>query len=129
MRLYRVRFNLVGLQLIEKRKPVEDALVMFNLTHSGVETIVDRANLGLDFEHDRVKVLYSFRLKADGTRTVLDNGNIAESDINQVATSYAAPGPFTEWTVSMAGTDFTNVDIGHVTQAYFVFCGTNYPFR
>ena len=127
--MYRVRFNLVGLQLKKKEKPVEDALVMFNLTHGGIETIVDRANRGLDFEHDRVKVLYSFRLKSDGTRTVLDNGNIAESDINQVATSYAAPGPFTEWTVDMAGTDFANVDVKDVTQAYFDFCGTNYPFR
>ncbi|OJJ42655.1 hypothetical protein ASPZODRAFT_169945 [Penicilliopsis zonata CBS 506.65] len=130
VRLYRVRFQMKGLKLnTSKRQPAEEALVKFTLTHGGHETLVDRANLGMDFDHDPVRVLYSFRLHADGTQTVLDNGNVAESDINQVATSYAAPGPFAEWTISMAGSDFDNLDLTHVTGAYFDFCGTNYAFK
>ena len=126
VRIYRVRFGLTGLKTASALPKDKDALVKFTLRHGGSEVIVNRSNAGFEFEHDPVSTVFSFRVNGLGTKSVLDNGNIGESDLNQTATSYAALGPFTEWTVSMAGTEFARLDLSSVTEAYFDFCGTNY---
>ncbi|GJJ09105.1 hypothetical protein Clacol_003327 [Clathrus columnatus] len=102
IRLYRIRFVLVGLKALTKSKK---ALVQFTLTQGGNETIMDRSNAAYKFEHDPVSTVFSFRVDDKGIRYILDNGNIGESNINELATSYAAPGPFAEWTISMKGTE------------------------
>ena len=61
----------------------------------------------------------------------LDNGNIGGADVNQVASSYAAPGPFAEWRVTgsfeQANVDLLGLlDFSQVTDAYFDFFGTDY---
>ena len=126
VRIYRVRFGFTGLAV--KNSKLE--LVKVDLKHSGEETIVDRLNSGHKFVHDAVKAIYSFNLDSDGLIKVEDNGNIGEADVGHVATSYAAIGPFTDdWEVSLKNsTDLDHLDFSKVTEAYFDFCGTNYPF-
>ncbi|GJJ13687.1 hypothetical protein Clacol_007943 [Clathrus columnatus] len=128
IRIYRVRFALTGLKTSTSLPAGRDALVVFKLTHGGNETILDRSNAAFEFRHEPVSTIFSFRLDGGGYKSVLDNGNIGQSDINEVATSYAAPGPFSEWTVNMKGTDWKHLDVGKVTDGYFDFCGTNYTF-
>ncbi|GJJ09108.1 hypothetical protein Clacol_003330 [Clathrus columnatus] len=126
IRIYRVRFVLAGLKASAESKK---ALVQFTLTQGGNETIMDRSNAAYKFEHDPVSTIFSFRVDDKGTRSILDNGNIGESNINELATSYAAPGPFAEWTISMKGTEWENLDTSEITDGYFDFCGTNYTFN
>ncbi|KAK0703601.1 hypothetical protein B0T26DRAFT_757133 [Lasiosphaeria miniovina] len=128
VRVYRVRFRLTGLAPASSLKKDEDALVRFTLRQGGRETLVDRSNAKFEFDHDEVSTVFSFRVNGAGDTTPLDNGNIAGSDIDNMATSYAAPGPFAEWTVDMSGTEFDKLDVTGVTEAYLDFCGTNYAY-
>ena len=91
-----------------------------------METVVDKLNAAHKYTHDQIAIVYSFNLLSDGTVQVLDDGNIAQADVNEVATTYAAPGPFTDWTVSLADSDVNHLDFSGVKDAYFDFCGTNY---
>ncbi|KAH7885570.1 hypothetical protein F5I97DRAFT_1413611 [Phlebopus sp. FC_14] len=126
VRVYRARFGFTGLKTASGVN--EDVRVIVTLTHGGNETIVNRSNEAIHFEHNPVSTLYSFRMRGDKVTSVMDNGNIGQADINQTATSYAAPGPFAEWTVDLDGTEFEKLDFSGVTEAFFDFCGTNYAF-
>lgn len=120
-----MRFGFTGLA-VKESNPV---LVMVNLKHGGEETIVDRLSSGHEFVHDSVTAVYSYNLSSDGSITVEDNGNIGEADVDQVATSYAAIGPFTDdWEISLKNSRLNHLDFSNVTEAYFDFCGTNYSF-
>ena len=123
--MYRARFGFTGLKLAPLAK---SARITVRMVHRGVETIVDRLNAAHKFTHDQIAIVYSFNLLSDGSVQVLDDGNIAQADVNEVATSYAAPGPFTDWTVSLADSDVNHLDFSGVKDAYFDFCGTNYAF-
>ncbi|GJJ09136.1 hypothetical protein Clacol_003358 [Clathrus columnatus] len=125
IRLYRIRFGLTGLRASTTDKK---ARVQFKLIHGGNETIFDRSNAAFQFKHEPVSTIFSFRVDDKGNRFVVDNGNVEESDAGRVVTSYAAPGPFTEWTISMKGTEWDSLDKSKVTDGYFDFCGTNYTF-
>ncbi|KAH0832337.1 hypothetical protein J3R83DRAFT_13353 [Lanmaoa asiatica] len=128
VRVYRARFGFTGLKTAVGVKNGEEAFVHVELTHGGHETIVNRSDEAVEFEHSPVGTIYSYHLLNDGKMSVLDNGNIAESDINHTATSYAPPGPFAEWKVDMNGTEFEKLDFSRVTDAFFDFCGTNYSY-
>lgn len=124
VRIYRVRFGLTGLATDKL-----EAFVSVTLTHSGNEIIMDRENLRHTFEHDPISTKYSFNLYPNGSIEVGDNGNIAEANVDETATSYAAPGPFpSQWTVDLRDSQLDNLDFSNVTDAYFDFCGTNYAF-
>jgi len=122
VRIYRVRFGITG--LIARRQ----AYVNVNLKHKGQETIVDRKNVGHVYVHDPISISYSFSLNSDGKIDVLDNGNVAEADVDEPAKNYAAPGPFPVdgWVVDLRASTLNALDFSKVTEAYFDFCGTNY---
>ncbi|KAH7881755.1 hypothetical protein F5I97DRAFT_2076544 [Phlebopus sp. FC_14] len=126
VRVYRVRFGFPGLKTASGIQ--DEVRVHITLTHGGNETIVNRSNEGIHFDHNPVSAPYSFRMRGDKVTSVMDNGNIGEADINNTATSYAAPGPFAEWTVDLDGTEFEKLDFSGVTEAFFDFCGTNYSY-
>lgn len=96
------------------------------MVHKGTDTLVDKLNAAHKFTHDQISLIYSFNLLSDGTIQVLDDGNIAQADVNEVATSYAPPGPFADWTVSLADSDVNHLDFSEMKDAFFDFCGTNY---
>ncbi|KAF8817289.1 hypothetical protein BYT27DRAFT_7237498 [Phlegmacium glaucopus] len=120
VRIYRVRFGFTG--LVAK----ETARVSVVVRHSGKEVIVSKDDSSYKFIHNAIKTVYSFNLHPDGTYMVLDNGNIGEADVGQPATSYAAPGPFTDWEIDLTNSDLYLLDFSNVSEAYFDFCGTNY---
>ncbi|KAH7097575.1 hypothetical protein BKA62DRAFT_833180 [Auriculariales sp. MPI-PUGE-AT-0066] len=131
VRIYRVRFVLEGLVAKQPEEPTiapQPARVTVTFVHNGKETLVDRLNSAHYFEHDSLHSIYSFKVDTEGKMTILDNGNIGEADVNNRATSYAAPGPFTSWRVSLKGSEIERLDLTKVTRAYFDFCGTNYSF-
>ncbi|KAJ7724702.1 hypothetical protein B0H14DRAFT_3003611 [Mycena olivaceomarginata] len=133
IRIYRVRFVFIGLRTTTKLERGESVFVRTTLVHSGNDTIMDRSGKTFSFDHDGVSTPYSFRLESDGIK-VIDDGNVGQADVNAVATSYAAPGPFAEWTVSLKWTlhangiekDWDGLDLSQVSEAYLEFCGTNY---
>ncbi|KAM6497685.1 hypothetical protein JOM56_005633 [Amanita muscaria] len=126
VRIYRVRFGLTGLAP-KKSNKMPRVTVIFK--HSGGEIIVDRENLEHKFIHEPIAAIYSFHLNPDGTIVVQDNGNIGEADVDKPETNYAAPGPFADdWEVDLKSSDLIHLDFSKVTEAYFDFCGTNYPF-
>ena len=86
------------------------ARVAVRLVHHGEESLVDKANAEHHFTHDEIATVYSYNLHSDGSTSVLDNGNIAQADVNNTATSYAAPGPFARWTVSLADSEISKLD-------------------
>ncbi|KAF9565091.1 hypothetical protein CPC08DRAFT_213736 [Agrocybe pediades] len=124
IRVYRARFGLTG--LVAKKS----AYVGCNLVHTGKEVLVDRQSVGLTFVHDPISITYSYVLSPDGTINVLDNGNLAEADVDEPAKSYAAPGafPVEGWKVDLRASALEDLDFSGVTEAYFDFCGTNYAF-
>lgn len=124
IRIYRARFGLTG--LIAKKS----TRVAVILRHGGGEIIVDRKDVGHRFVHDPISILYSFYLSTDGSINVLDNGNIAEADVDEPVKHYAAPGLFADdWTVNLTQSEHLDLlDFSNVTEAYFDFCGTNYAF-
>ncbi|KAJ7714460.1 hypothetical protein B0H14DRAFT_3015165 [Mycena olivaceomarginata] len=134
IRIYRVRFVFIGLRTATKLERGESVFVRTTLVHSGNDTIMDRSGKTFSFDHDGVSTPYSFRLESDGSIKVIDDGNVGQADVNAVATSYAAPGPFAEWTVSLKWTlhangiekDWDGLDLSQVSEAYLDFCGTNY---
>ncbi|KAG6379344.1 hypothetical protein JVT61DRAFT_11805 [Boletus reticuloceps] len=128
VRVYRARFKFTGLKTAADVKDGEEVFVHVQLTHNGHETIVNRSNEAVEFEHSPIATIYSYYLHNNGKMSVLDNGNIAESDINHTATSYAPPGPFAEWKVELDGTEFDKLDFSDVTDAFFDLCGTNYAY-
>ncbi|KAF8431464.1 hypothetical protein L210DRAFT_2982969 [Boletus edulis BED1] len=128
VRVYRARFKFTGLKTAADVKDGEEVFVHVQLTHNGHETIVNRSNEAVEFEHSPIATIYSYYLHKNGKMSVLDNGNIAESDINHTATSYAPPGPFAEWKVDLDGTEFDKLDFSDVTDAFFDLCGTNYAY-
>ena len=123
-----MRFGFIGLKPASSLAADQDARVQFTLTHDGNEAIIDRSNAKFTFDHDMISALFSFRLNGAGDMSIVDDGNIGEANINQTSTSYAAPGPFTDWTVDISGTEFDKLDITGVTGAYLDFCGTNYAY-
>lgn len=108
----------------------QPAYVGVNLRHKGEEIIVDRKNTGHKFVHDPISITYSFILNPGGTVEILDNGNIAEADVDEPAKNYAAPGlfPVDGWVIDLRASALASLDFSNVTEAYFDFCGTNYAF-
>lgn len=106
VRVYKARFGFAGLKLAPG---VTSARVAVRMIHSGQETLVDQLNGEHEFTHESISVMFSFNLFPDGIK-VVDDGNIAMSDVDKDATSYAPPGPFTTWTVDLTDTDTTKLD-------------------
>lgn len=94
--------------------------------HKGAETIIDKSGTPHDYVHDSISIVYSYILNDDGSIQEVDDGNIAEADVDNQATTYAAPGPFTQWSVSIADSDLDLLDLSGVDGSYFDFFGTNY---
>lgn len=65
-------------------------------------------------------------MMSNGTTQEIDNGNIAQMGADGQAPSYAPPGPFAKWTISLEHTTFNDLDFSKVKGAYLDFFGTDY---
>ena len=123
VRVYKVRLVFDGLTT---KGHAKSGRLTATITHGGTESIVDKKNLEHVYTHDAIDVDYSFNLKSDGTMENLSDGNIAQADVNNQATAYAAPGPFTTWHIDLNNSEISHLDFSNVKAIYLDFCGTDY---
>ncbi|KAF1975389.1 hypothetical protein BU23DRAFT_633351 [Bimuria novae-zelandiae CBS 107.79] len=111
----------------------QSRLVSIKLVHSGPETLISPTGDKLTFSHDPIPVSFSYRIFADGSFDVDDTTSGDIVNFSRVSRSpesvYAAPGPFTEWKVSLVDLNTDDVDISGVTEGKFELFGTYRAFH
>ena len=119
IRLKKMRFYLDGLE--RKEGAVGKKSITIKLTHDRQDSIVDITS-----------EIHLFQRNAFTTQFEYEVGKEADPVVDGVsqADDFALSGPFTTWTVELAGFGFDNYpfDLSKVTSAYFNFYGTFQPF-
>jgi hypothetical protein len=159
VRIYRVRFWFSGLKVRPEPDPeptraengasgganardkehqlsrrfVQSKPVTVKLTHSGYETFFNPDDEEYRFRHDPIKVTFSYRLHGDGSFNIADSasGDIVNfsSATRGVNSVYAAPSPFTDWTISLVDLDVDSFDFSNVESGALEFFGSYRSFR
>lgn len=111
----------------------QSRLVSIKLVHSGPETLISPTGDEFKFSHDPIPVSFSYRIFADGSFDVDDTSSGDIVNFSSVSRSpesvYAAPGPFTEWKISLEDLNTDEIDINGVTEGKFEFFGTYRAFH
>lgn len=120
VRLNTVRFFAEGVTVTGKTD-----MLRVNLTHLGVETIVDAKNKAHSFTHDQVKLDFEHNITDMTYNEKITEGNIGKQSTKDV---YAHVGPFASWIVEAVPQYNPGVSLKNVTAAWFEFTGEYYPF-
>jgi len=114
VRLERVRLYLEG-------ATTADEVLMVTLTHIGSETMVDTDDLTHLFSHNQVTLKFKYNYATGAIDT--------DGDVRGIlAGEYALPGPFTTWIVEVNDDYNRNLDLSHVSRAWFDFSGWSRSF-
>lgn len=123
VRLTKVRFFVPGATSTTN-------IVRVTLLHMGQETIVDVNNVEHDFQHEKIRTHFQYRLDL-APKFPEDTDGTIDGDIGkETGSDYALVGPFTTWHVEVGSPDGAAVvDLGGVNKAYFSFHGYYYSKR
>ena len=129
VRVHRARFYLDGVKAsatATDQKP----LVQIALRHSGDNTFVDVNNRVHHFRHNPISFSWSYRLKGNKVVQAVDSGVLVHFKPNdrEGGKAYAAPSPFTTWTISLEYLAREDLDLSEVTGGRFEFFGTSRSF-
>ncbi|UXI65797.1 hypothetical protein [Tahibacter amnicola] len=113
-RVTRARAWLVGATTTDKK-------IALYLTHTGLDTIVDRKSKALDFIHREVPTRLVY--KTDEPK------KIEGGDIRLPGSKYAAVGPFTDWRVSIDPNENRGLDLSGLTEIRLEFHVTHRVFE
>lgn len=114
VRLTRVRLFLDGAK-------TTDGVLAIGIEHLGSETVVDMRDETHEFVHDAVNVTFQYE---PATGKIHSDGIIADA----VRDTYALPGPFAAWQISVSKVSNEELDLSGVTKGWFEFSGIHRSF-
>jgi hypothetical protein len=114
VRLTHVRLFLEGAK-------TTDGVLAIGIEHMGSETVVDMRDETHGFVHNAIDVTFQYE---PATGKIHSDGIIADA----VQDTYALPGPFAMWQISVSKVSNDALDLSGVTKAWFEFSGTHRSF-